>query len=67
VPAVLISICMILDAKRIGRFAAGHFPTRSVSDGGEGRGRFARRDSTSLGHCRHALKLRILAGIDWNT
>jgi len=32
---VVISIYMLLDAKRIGRFVAGHFPTRSVSDGEE--------------------------------
>ena len=32
---IVISIYMLLDAKRIGRFVAGHFPTRSVSDGEE--------------------------------
>jgi putative heme transporter len=30
---VVISIYMLLDSKRIGRFVAGHFPTRSESDG----------------------------------
>ena len=32
---VVISIYMLLDSKRIGRFVASHFPTRSVSDGDE--------------------------------
>jgi predicted PurR-regulated permease PerM len=32
---IVISIYMLLDSKRIGRFVAGHFPTRSVSDGEE--------------------------------
>jgi len=30
---IVVSIYMLLDAKRIGRFVAGHFPTHSVSDG----------------------------------
>jgi len=32
---VVISIYMLLDGRRIGRFVAGHFPTRSASDGEE--------------------------------
>jgi predicted PurR-regulated permease PerM len=32
---IVISIYMLLDARRIGRFVAGHFPTHSASDGEE--------------------------------
>jgi len=32
---VVISIYMLLDGRRIGRFVAGHFPTRGASDGEE--------------------------------
>jgi predicted PurR-regulated permease PerM len=32
---IVISIYMLLDARRLGRFVAGHFPTRSVADGEE--------------------------------
>jgi putative heme transporter len=32
---VVVSIYMLLDGRRIGRFVAGHFPTRSASDGEE--------------------------------
>jgi len=41
---IVISIYMLLDAKRIGRFLAGHFPTRSVSDGEE----YVRRARTAV-------------------
>ncbi len=41
---VVISIYMLLDARRIGRFVAGHFPTRSVSDGEE----YVRRSRTAV-------------------
>ncbi len=41
---IVISIYMLLDAKRIGRFVAGHFPTRSVSDGNE----YVRRAKTAV-------------------
>ena len=41
---VVISIYMLLDAKRLGRFVAGHFPTHSVSDGEE----YVRRAKTAL-------------------
>jgi predicted PurR-regulated permease PerM len=41
---IVISIYMLLDAKRIGRFVAGHFPTRSVSDGEE----YVRRAKTAV-------------------
>ena len=32
---IVVSIYMLLDARRLGRFVAGHFPTRSVADGEE--------------------------------
>jgi len=32
---IVVSIYMLLDARRIGGFVAGHFPTRSVTDGEE--------------------------------
>lgn len=32
---IVISICMLLDSRRIGRFVAGHFPTRCIADGEE--------------------------------
>lgn len=32
---IVVSIYMLLDARRIGRFFAGHFPTRSTADGEE--------------------------------
>src|SRR5450759_1279541 len=41
---VVISIYMLLDAKRIGRFVAEHFPTHSVSDGEE----YVRRAKTAV-------------------
>ena len=41
---VVISIYMLLDAKRIGRFVAEHFPTHSVSDGEE----YVRRAQTAV-------------------
>jgi predicted PurR-regulated permease PerM len=41
---IVISIYMLLDAKRIGRFVAGHFPTRSASDGEE----YVRRAKTAV-------------------
>src|SRR5665647_2786093 len=41
---IVISIYMLLDAKRIGRFVAGHFPTHSVSDGEE----YVRRAKTAV-------------------
>jgi putative heme transporter len=41
---IVISIYMLLDAKRIGRFVAEHFPTHSVSDGEE----YVRRAQTAL-------------------
>ena len=41
---IVISIYMLLDSKRIGRFVAGHFPTRSVSDGEE----YVRRAKTAV-------------------
>jgi predicted PurR-regulated permease PerM len=41
---IVISIYMLLDAKRIGRFVAEHFPTRSVSDGEE----YVRRAKTAV-------------------
>jgi len=40
----VISIYMLLDAKRIGRFVAEHFPTHSVSDGEE----YVRRAKTAV-------------------
>jgi len=41
---IVISIYMLLDAKRIGRFVAEHFPTHSVSDGEE----YVRRAQTAV-------------------
>jgi len=41
---IVISIYMLLDAKRLGRFVAGHFPTHSVSDGEE----YVRRAKAAL-------------------
>ena len=41
---IVISIYMLLDAKRIGRFVAEHFPTHSVSDGEE----YVRRAKTAV-------------------
>ena len=41
---IVVSIYMLLDAKRIGRFVAEHFPTRSASDGEE----YVRRAKTAV-------------------
>ena len=41
---IVISIYMLLDAKRLGRFVAGRFPTHSVSDGEE----YVRRAKTAV-------------------
>jgi putative heme transporter len=41
---VVISIYMLLDAKRLGGFVAGHFPTRNMSDGEE----YVRRAQTAV-------------------
>jgi len=41
---VVISIYMLLDSKRIGRFVAAHFPTRSVDDGEQ----YVRRAKTAV-------------------
>ena len=41
---IVISIYMLLDSKRLGRFVAGHFPTHSVSDGEE----YVRRAKTAV-------------------
>lgn len=41
---IVISIYMLLDSKRIGRFVSGHFPTNNVSDGEE----YVRRAKTAV-------------------
>jgi len=41
---IVVSIYMLLDSRRIARFVAGHFPTRSVSDGED----YVRRAKTAV-------------------